>query len=705
MTAATRLAWYAARLHSMGPAEIAGRTARAAAVALRETAGLDAAPAGPSDPAALLARFRERPGTLEHDTAAGVAGAHPDAVTSLLAAADRVREHRFRFFGLPEARSEGPIDWSEDLLTGYRWPDVASRRLDHRAGAGDPKWIWELNRLQHLPWLAEAWLLTGDDGYAEEALDQLESWVAQNPVDRGIAWRGAFEAGIRALSVVTTLQALRHSPALTPERFGRAVAMLTASARRCWRDRSLHSSANNHLVGELAGLAVVALALPELPEAAGWVRRALDGLVREADRQILPDGAGAEQAVAYQIFTADLLAVVLSALRRRDTADGGPARVLAAALDRSADHLVALVGGDDPDPRYGDDDEGFALRLDGAEVRTVRAHLATVAALTGHPGAASCGRPDLAAAWLVGAHALPDGAAPRLQSHHAPHGGLVVLRSGGRRVTVDVGPLGYLSLAAHGHADALAITLADGGRELVGDPGTASYYRHPDRRAAHRGTRAHATVAIDDLDQSTIGGPFLWTRHARTTVRSVDLAAGIVEAEHEGYTRLASPVVHRRRLVAGPADTVVVVVDLLITDGNHRVRTSWPLPPSLHVERSTHGHVVSMAGTEVLVLASAASVPWAPWEVRGDEESGLGWWSARLEAREPSWLVGGVGVTAGPVTAVATLLVPAGPVRTTVADLRVDLDADRATVRWSQRGDDGPAHDRALSVELAGAGS
>ena len=81
-------------------------------------------------------------------------------------------------------------------------------------------------------------------------------------------------------------------------------------------------------------------------------------------------------------------------------------------------------------------------------------------------------------------------------------------------MTVDVGPLGYLAIAAHGHADALAVGLAVDGHDLVGDPGTGSYFAHPEWRTAHRSTRAHATVAVDDADQSVMGGPFLWTEHA-----------------------------------------------------------------------------------------------------------------------------------------------------------------------------------------------
>ncbi|MDL5159006.1 heparinase II/III family protein [Actinomycetospora termitidis] len=608
---------------------------------------------------ARLDAFRERPGLLDAAGAALVATADPAGIEAVRDAADRAVDHRFTFFAHDEAVYDGPIDWALDPVGDMRWPRRPARSIDHRTAPGDPKWIWELHRLQHLPWLAQAWLHTGEHRYAEEALAQLDSWVVDNPPDVGIGWRGAFECGVRAVSVVTALQGLRTSPALTPERFGRAVRMLDAAARRCWRDRSLHSSANNHLVGELAGLVVVGTAFPELAEPGRRRRRALDELAREADRQILPDGAGCEQAVAYQVFTADLLAVVLVALRvARD--DDPATDVLAAALRRSADHLVALVGDDDPVPRIGDDDEGHALRLDAGPLRTVRAHLAGVAALTGHAGAARSGRPDTTARWYAlraaGPTAPPSSGPPG--NHHAPHGGLVVLRAGDRRLTIDVGPLGHGTLAAHGHADALGITLARGGREFIGDPGTASYYGHPAWRTAARGTASHATVTVDGTDQSVMGGPFLWTRHARVMVREVDLAAGVVDAQHDGYRRLDRPVTHRRRVVARPDDAVVLIVDLLVGEGPHEYRTAWPLPPDLPATPREDGIDID---TDALRIRHAATIPWSTTTVRGDEASGTGWWSTRLESREPSWLVGGVGTTRGldgATTAIATLLAP-----------------------------------------------
>ena len=187
---------------------------------------------GDGDWVAALLAFRRgegRPVLLDRGRAAVVASERPELVAELIEAADRAANLRFAFFGYPEVQLPQPVDWNYDPVADVRWPTVAASKIDHRNAAADVKWIWELNRLQHLPWLAQAWLFTGDDRYSERAFAQLNSWLAQNPPGRGIGWRGAFEAGIRAISVAVALQGLRDSPALTVERYRAVVTMLAQS--------------------------------------------------------------------------------------------------------------------------------------------------------------------------------------------------------------------------------------------------------------------------------------------------------------------------------------------------------------------------------------------------------------------------------------------------------------------------------------------
>lgn len=645
------LSWYAGRAATMSPREMVWRAKKMGETLIRRDVWLE-----PIDsrmlrrPAAdwdeMRQRFADgkgRPVLLDQERARRIAAEHPAIVRAVLGDADRCIAGERAYFGYPSVNIGRFIDWSYDPITDFRWPEATSGRIDHQEAVSDPKWIWELNRLQHLPVLAQAWLFTGESHYAETAFEHLDSWLDQNPAATATMWRSPFEVGLRAISVAVALQGLRNSPAMTTQRYRRAVRMLDASARHCWHNRSRFSSANNHLVGELTGLVTVHLLFPELAAPAALKRRAITALSAAADQLILPDGAGAEQSISYQIFTAELFAILVALWRL--CGDQVPARI-AAALERSTRYLVSLVGSHDPDPRYGDDDDGFALRLGAEPKRTVRAHFGIVAATTGHESAARYGEMTPAAAWVAAALGTPlraIGAGTGLDgadsSMYAPSGGLVVLRPGRNRLTMDVGPLGYLSTAAHGHADALAVTLSDRDGEIIVDPGTGSYCMNPDWRTVHRGTRAHPTVCVDDVNQSVIGGPFYWRRHATTTVRSVDLERGVVDAEHDGYRRLDDPVTHRRWLIAPPGDTTVIVVDLLDGKRTHGIAVSWPVHPALDWLPTQDGHMVSRDGVPVLQLCYAATTPVETGQVRGDTDSGLGWWSDRLEGRVPAWLL------------------------------------------------------------------
>lgn len=649
---------------------------------------------------AALADFRNasgRPILLDRETAVSIAKREPAMVSKLIKAASAVRDLEFSFFGYPPARLNTPIDWHFDPIARVRWPILPSHRMDHRFAEGDVKWVWELNRLQHLPWLAEAWLFTGDRSFSAAAFEQIDTWIEQNPRGRGIAWRGAFEAGLRAISLAVALQGLRDSADLTVERYRRAVGVLAHSAYRCWKERSRFSSANNHLIGEMTGLAVVALLFPELPLARQWEKRSIHALSVEASKQILPDGSGAEQSASYQMATVEFLQLVCVLLRRRGTAVPPP---ITKAIVRSTDFLSAVVGTNDPDPRWGDDDLGFAVRLGPEAKRTVRDHIGIVA--TSCDGAVNTsGNRTLTAEWYrsaVHTQPVPTGpttATPPTQprSLYAPVGGIVVMRSGHHRLTMDVGPLGYLSIAAHGHADALAVTLSEDREDVIGDPGTGSYYGDPELRTVMRGTRAHPTVCIDNHNQSDIAGPFLWSRHARAHVHRVDLLAGIVDAEHDGYTHLPGQPVHRRWLIAPPDDRVILIADLISGGGIHHARATWPVAPAVEVTRISGGYRLTRTGSLGLQLLQTATAPMANHDVYGDEVQKAGWWSAYLEHRVPTWWLSGICEAELPL-AFVSLLTPIDGVDT--SSLEVTLGHDSLEITWRE-----DARPRVIAIDTA----
>jgi hypothetical protein len=679
----TRMGWYVRRLGAMAPAEVATHGRRSALhrvddLRWRFVRGTWRSAWEPAAERLLVSEPQlGRPlGPLSAEDAAAACSACGAGVDALLELARRRLDGYAQLLGYPELRV--PEDTAVDPVSGVRWPDTHGRLIDFRHGApGDPKLVWEINRLQELPLLCAAWLAAGDERFAAGALHRLTRWLERNPPGRGVAWANAYEPGLRAISIAVAFDALRAYSSLTAEAARRILLGLWQHARWIERDRSEDSSANNHLIGELVGILAVSLLAPELRDAARWRKLALDGLAREAELQVLPDGSCPEQSFHYGLFVSDLLLVAVALL---DARGQDVPQALTRALSRTGDMLALLLAADEPDPVFGDADDGRTLLVDGVSGRDARVVAASIASRLGHSGARRvAGEIDVQAAFLFGVAGVErfdaTEPAPQPGSGALPDGGLVVLRDGGSRALFDVGPLGYLSIAAHGHADALQLVLSYGPDELVSDPGTGSYL-DPEVRSALRGTAAHATVTADGEDQSEQGGAFLWTRHARSRLLRCDAENGVAIAEHDGYERLPGRVRHRRAVVT-VGGGAILVIDRLRADVEHEYEQVWPLAPGLVPERVSPELVTFRGGAGAeLSIAFAATVP---FQVAADETVR---WSRHLEQVESARRCAASVRTAGAV-GLAALLVPCFVASTA---LEIAAEGPLLHVRWELDG-------------------
>ncbi|HUR44573.1 MAG TPA: hypothetical protein VMZ27_01765, partial [Candidatus Saccharimonadales bacterium] len=173
-------------------------------------------------------------------------------------------------FGNREIQVDDPPNWSYDYLSkvNVSTPQAGSR-LNHRQlpGKADVKLVWELSRWHELTRLAQAGWLLEERCFAEKTLDWLESWVTSNPPGIGWNWTSALESGLRLIQF-TWIDALITAGIDFPQKSERLNclrhALLGPHARFTWRYRSFGSSANNHLIGELAGLIIACVRWPGL---------------------------------------------------------------------------------------------------------------------------------------------------------------------------------------------------------------------------------------------------------------------------------------------------------------------------------------------------------------------------------------------------------------------------------------------------------
>ena len=544
-------------------------------------------------------------------------------------------------------------DWFADPVTGRRAEaDRHAFRINHRSEeqTGNVKQVWEVSRLQHLTLLATAWFLSRDDAYARRVAEQLRSWWRENPFLTGVHWTSGIEVGIRLISLVWIRRLLDTWPEVADLFEGNEIAVAQIRWHQEYLDgfRSRGSSANNHVIAEAAGQLVASCAFPWFPESDRWRQRSAKLLERELIRNTFPSGIGRELASDYQCFVAEL--GLLGAVEARVAAcplDSAVWQRLGAMVDSGA----ALLDTRQRPPRQGDGDEGRALLVDAPVDNRWPSLLAVGSALFGRlswwpevvPGAASSFIGALIDPFRAEIAARVGTGRPAKRPWDFVDSGTTVLRTAGARdpeiwCRCDGGPHGYLSIAAHAHADALSVEVRYGGVDVLADPGTYCYHGEPQWRSYFRSTVAHNTVELDATNQSSEGGPFLWLRHARARVIDVQDIGDAAEwtAEHDGYRSLDPPSWHRRCVRLDRASRSLDVVDE-ITGGHHAVRLAFHLGPDVEAE---------LEGTNAVLRWPMAFTPGAAWLDlpdqlqwtlhHGETDPILGWYSAGLGRRAPA---------------------------------------------------------------------
>lgn len=503
------------------------------------------------------------PGLLENLLSA------PDEIRAEIAnASDFVLSGQFEALGVTwPRRNESDLFpaevWRLDPVTGRFWPGADRYCFDisyrHERNFGDIKYVWEFNRLQFLQPLAADAALTGNTSAVKAIESAVHSWYASNPPFRGVAWNSGIELSLRAISllIVTTL----CGNLLSTDTVNKIRAILHAHLATMVRYPSRFSSANNHLIAEIAGEFLISLSMKELPQAAQLDLKCRKLLALEAEKQIFPDGVGAEQSPTYGAFTAEF--IILCSIVAR--ADGKPlAGQIEARLKDFASYIAWLSDIDGKVPGICDDDEGQVITLSRYEPAYAASVCAGVAGYLGIPPIGP--RPREFSLRDVLFRAPLTGSPPPLGLRTFPDGGYTIVREKkleqDLHIIFDHAPLGYLSIAAHGHADALSVIFSVDGKPVFVDPGTYLYHSGGVWRDWFRGTRAHNTLNIEGVDQSTMSGPFNWSHKAsaklETIVDSVDWS---VTASHNGYEKRYG-VLHQRTIES--SKTGFVITDNLL---------------------------------------------------------------------------------------------------------------------------------------------
>jgi len=583
----------------------------------------------------------------------------PEQAETIVQQADRICRHEFDLLGYRGLDYGREIDWHRDQVHSK----IAARKPFYQIGylnfseVGDSKITWELNRHQHFVTLAKAYRLTGKDVYVQELLAQWQDWHKSNPYPVGTNWASSLEVAFRALSWLWFYHLLTDCPLVSKEFRSEWLQAVGISGRHMERYLSTYFSPNTHLLGEAVALFFIGTLCPELEPAARWKELGWTIVLKEAEYQVGSDGFHFEQSTYYHVYALDffLHSWILAARNGISIPTG---------FDQTVERMLnalCLLSRAGPPPRFGDDDGGRLFDGRRNHVEHLTDPLATGAVLLARGDYKYVARGMREETlWLLGSDGAKqfDELAPvqtLIGSAALTACGIYLMGNGesGEQLVIDAGPQGTAT-AGHGHADALSIQLNARGRALLIDPGTFEYVGDGPERNEFRGTAAHNTLQVDGQDQASPTGPFSWKDLPKTTTETwingecFDLWAG----SHDGYARLASPVIHRR-FVFLLKSRFWLVRDVAEGRGEHRLDLFWHLAPELSQLKPDDLVFRTPDQTAGLGLFTSKESGWEGRMVQG-------WWSPAYGQKEAATVINFSTVATLPAEFV-TLFEPLGP--------------------------------------------
>jgi hypothetical protein len=511
-------------------------------------------------------------------------------------AAERISQHNFDFLGTGPVNWQKTIDWHWDPKSSHRWPTLFFGAYGQGLTPGkgvDIKVPWELSRFHHFVPLAQAAWLSDEGKYASEYWAQWRAWVDDNPWGYGINWTCAMEVSIRAINWLYSSVLLNEVYAFSEKEW----AAFNQSLRQhgIFIENNLEFGVvdgqvhlNNHYLSDICGLACLGLSCPHLPEAKRWRRMGIVGLESEIKRQVLADGFSFESSTSYHRLALELF--LLPALLAPKSS-GVFSDAYWDKLEKMVEVVYHLSGPDGNVAQIGDNDDGRLL-IPAAYPHWQRHDYRYLLGL----GAVLFSRGDFkerAGAcpeevfWFLGGEGVTAyehlaGQSPACRGNSFAEGGIYIMHSEDRQdyALIRAGEA-VKGTTGHFHNDVLSLELWAGGHRVLVDPGTSVYSSDPAERNLFRSTAMHNTVKVDGVEINEIpANLFCMGRQAEVWVEKWETEGEryCFIGEHNGYSRLAQPVRHRRQVNYEPEKRVWTIIDELSGEGEHVAEWNWHFP-------------------------------------------------------------------------------------------------------------------------------
>lgn len=466
--------------------------------------------------------------------------------------------------------------WNAGFQTENTWPTTDysyNILISQRDDIGDIRTNWELNRHFQFVGLAKNYYVTGNQIYLNELKELFWDWNENNLFLHGVQWISAMEVAIRVVSWTYMYCFLekgfkKQENHRNQEFLDQVLHGIKVMANYIAMHRARFTSANNHLIIEMLGIGVAGILFNNTV----WINQAIKTLTEELPRQNSMDGVNKEMSLHYQCIVMEAYGILWLQLKKNGIAIPD---IWNNYLTHMSEFVADCCGDYSETVVFGDNDEGKNLDFGGEIYDYYRYVLQLMGIILNYKYTDTDINENVY--WLADDTELHKYICKRIYCSNVvrfyKEGGYVILRSKDHKVLIgfDFANLGFGSIAAHGHADALSIQVFYEGVPILVDSGTYNYHFPKTARENYRRTLAHNTIHIESKEQAEILGPFLWGKRYTIVLEDIEISDKKISIQ----AAINYNGIHQVRQISFDYYRKITVKDVVMDAARNRAQQIW----------------------------------------------------------------------------------------------------------------------------------
>ena len=477
------------------------------------------------------------------------------------------------------------INWHSDFKSNYQWDSGKFFRyicFGHKEGV-DIKVPWELSRFQHLTILGQAYVLSNDEKYALEFVNQVTDWIEHNRVGFGVNWLCPMDVAIRVVNWLVALEYFSESKELS-EKFSQILySSIYDHAKFVLGHLETKPVKTNHYLANIAGLFFVSVYCHFFKESKNWQKFAINELEKEIQHQVYPDGCNFEASTSYHRLALEMF-FYCELLRKRYKISFSTQ--YQQRIKKMFEFSLYCIKPNGMIPQIGDNDNGRFLVFCKRPILNHK-YLLVLSAI--YYKDSEFNLPNLGfeeeALWVFGIKGVEifqnlSVKQESITSKAFPDAGWYIMRYDQDYCFISCGSNGQDGWGGHAHNDKLSFELMLDGEDAIVDSGTYAYTSYSEWRNKFRSMAYHNTVQINSVEQNDLNkGIFLLKKGFKISqVRLNDKDNQVIFEGEINYLR--EQVTHSRRIILNKNDHTLQVIDRVASDKQFLFKINFCLAPN-----------------------------------------------------------------------------------------------------------------------------